>query len=121
MPSDYIPILLQVAIVVGIGASILLLSHLFGPKKPSPEKLDVYECGVPPLMKSRVRLSVKFYLVAVLFVLFDIEAIFLYPWAIIFKRFLARGSFIFWEMLSFIVILFVGLLYAWTKGAVEWE
>ena len=121
MPLDYVPILLQVALVVGIGGSILLLTHLFGPNKPSPEKLDVYECGVPPLMKSRIRLSVKYYLVAVLFVLFDIEAIFLYPWAIIFKKMLAHGPFIFYEMLSFLLILFAGLVYAWKRGALEWD
>lgn len=121
MPFDYVPILIQIIIAIGIGAGIVGLSYLFGPKKPSAEKLDVYECGVQPLMPSRVRVSVKYYLVAVLFVLFDIEAIFLYPWAIIFKRLLAHGPFIFWEMLSFLFVLFIGLVYAWKKGALEWD
>lgn len=122
MPSDYIPIVIQVIIAIGFAAGTLVLTHLFGPKKPNPDKLDVYECGVPPLGKARIRFSVKFYLVAVLFVLFDIEAIFMYPWAIVFKRLLASvGPYIFWEMVVFLFILFVGLIYAWKRGALEWQ
>ena len=122
MPSDYIPILIQIVLVVGFGFSILILTHLVGPKNNDPEKLDVYECGVPVFAGVPARFSVKFYLVAVLFVLFDIEAIFMYPWAIIFKRFLSwYGPFIFIEMLIFIGILFLGLIYVWKRGALEWD
>lgn len=122
MPGDYLPILIQVAFAIGIAGGILVLTHVFGPKKPNPDKMGVYECGVPPLGKARIRFSVKFYLIAVLFVLFDIEAIFLYPWAIVFKRLLANvGPYIFYEMVVFIVILLVGLVYAWRRGALEWQ
>lgn len=121
MPTDYLPILIQLLIVVAVAGGILVLTHLFGPNKPAPDKLDVYECGVPPLAGSHPRMSVKYYLVAVLFVLFDIEAIFLYPWAIIFKKMLSQTSIIFYEMFAFLIILFIGLIYAWKRGALEWD
>jgi len=122
MPSDYIPILVLLGVVVGFATVVIVLTHLIGPKKPEPEKLDTYECGVPLYTKVPNRFSVKFFLVAVLFVLFDIEAIFLYPWAIVFKSLLAAfGPFIFFEMLIFLGILFVGLIYVWRRGALEWE
>ena len=122
MPSDYIPILMQMALAFGFAAVILVLTHLFGPKKPNPDKMGVYECGVEPLGEARIRFSIKFYLVAMLFVLFDIEAIFMYPWALVYKSLLkAGGPYIFWEMAVFLGILFVGLIYAWKRGALEWQ
>ncbi|MFH1538348.1 MAG: NADH-quinone oxidoreductase subunit A [bacterium] len=122
MPSDYIPILLNIVIAVGLAGALLLLTHLLGPRKFSEEKLDTYECGVPPIGSARLRFSVKFYLIAVLFVIFDIEAIFLYPWGVIFKRLLVQGgSFIFIEALVFIGILLAGLAYVWKKGALDWD
>ena len=104
-----------------MAGAILLLTHLFGPRKPAADKLDVYECGVPPLAGSRVRMSVKFYVLAVLFVLFDIEVIFMYPWAVVFKELLVQTPVIFYAMLLFLFILVVGLLYEWKKGALEWD
>lgn len=122
MPSDFIPILILMAVVLVFAVSVTILTHFIGPRNNDPEKLDVYECGVKPYSPAPVRFSVKFYLVAVLFVLFDIEAIFLYPWALIYKTVLTKyGPFIFFEMLTFIGILFVGLLYVWRRGALDWE
>jgi NADH-quinone oxidoreductase subunit A len=113
---------MQMALAFGFAAAILVLTHLLGPKKPNPDKMGVYECGVEPLGEARIRFSIKFYLVAMLFVLFDIEAIFMYPWAIVYKSLLkAGGSYIFWEMAVFLGILFVGLIYAWKRGALEWQ
>jgi len=118
MIGAYLPILLLIvfAIIFGIGA--LLLSSLIGPKKPSPLKLTPYECGCEPVGSARERFSVKFYLIAMLFILFDIEAVFLYPWSILFKR---LGIFGLVEMGVFIAILLVGYVYIWKKGALEWE
>lgn len=122
MPSDFIPILILLAVVMGFAISVIILTHLIGPKNKDPEKLDVYECGVPTYSDVPARFSVKFYLVAVLFVLFDIEVIFMYPWALIYKTVLTKcGPFIFFEMMSFVGILFVGLLYVWRRGALDWE
>ncbi|MEW5944905.1 MAG: NADH-quinone oxidoreductase subunit A [bacterium] len=121
MAADFIPILIHLMIAAGMGAALIIVTHLLGPKKPSARKLDVYECGVPPVGSARSRFSIRFYLIAVLFVLFDVEAIFLFPWAIVFKRLLERGAFIFFEMLAFILVLFAGLAYAWLRGALEWE
>lgn len=122
MLSNFIPIAILILLATVTAGGILVLSHFLGPKKPSSEKLSTYECGVSLLMKSRVRLSIKFYLIAVLFVLFDIEVIFLYPWAIVFKKLLLHnGNFIFVEMLIFLAVLSFGLFYVWKKGALEWD
>jgi NADH-quinone oxidoreductase subunit A len=116
------PIMIHILAVAGLAGVIILMSALFGPNKPSADKLDVYECGVPPLAGSRVRMSIKFYVIAVLFVLFDVEVIFMYPWAIIFKRFLAQAPVaIALSMGFFLFILVVGLLFEWKRGALEWD
>jgi len=118
MIGAYLPILLLIvfAIIFGIGA--LMLSSFVGPKKSSPLKFTPYECGCEPVGSARERFSVKFYLIAMLFILFDIEAVFLYPWSILFKR---LGIFGLLEMGIFIAILLVGYVYIWKKGALEWE
>lgn len=122
MPADYLPILIHILVMVGMAGVIILLSAVCGPKKPAADKLDVYECGVPPLAGSRVRMSVKFYVIAVLFVLFDVEVIFMYPWAVIFKRFLTQAPVaIALAMGFFLFILVVGLLFEWKRGALEWD
>ena len=123
MLGVYLPILVLVAIAAIFGLASVTLSSLIGPKKPSLVKLMPYECGNEPIGTARERFSVKFYLIAMLFILFDIEAVFLYPWAVMFKPFIAAGlgAFIFIEMLVFIAILFVGYIYIWKKGALEWE
>ena len=100
------------------------LSWILGPKKPSAAKLAPYECGVTPVGSARERFPVKFYLIAMLFIVFDIETVFLYPWAVTFTKWgyhSALQVFSLMEMVVFIVILFVGYIYVWKKGAFEWE
>jgi NADH-quinone oxidoreductase subunit A len=118
MLGAYLPILVLVVIAVLFGMGSVIFSTLIGPKKPSAVKLAPYECGCEPVGSARERFSVKFYLIAMLFILFDIEAVFLYPWSVIFKR---LGMFGLVEMGVFIAILFVGYVYVWKKGALEWE
>lgn len=118
MLGAYLPILLLVIVVVLFGLVSLVLSSLIGQKKPSVLKLSPYESGCEPVGTARERFSIKFYLIAMLFILFDIEAVFLYPWAILYKK---LGVFGLIEMGTFIVILFVGYIYVWKKGALEWE
>jgi NADH-quinone oxidoreductase subunit A len=118
MIGAYLPILLLIIFAIMFGIGSLLLSSLIGPKKMSPLKLSPYECGCEPVGSARERFSVKFYLIAMLFILFDIEAVFLYPWSILFKR---LGIFGVVEMGVFIAILLVGYIYIWKKGALEWE
>ena len=118
MIQDYIPIAIQMAIAIGFAGFVLIVTHLLGPKRFDKRKLDTYECGIPYQGDSRARFSIKFYLIAVLFVLFDIEVVFLYPWAI---NFMKLGMFGFVEMMVFLAILLVGLVYVWKKGALEWD
>jgi NADH-quinone oxidoreductase subunit A len=120
--TDYIPLLILMIVAVLLAAVLVGLSWILGPKKPSAAKLAPYECGVTPVGSARERFPVKFYLIAMLFILFDIETIFLYPWAVTFTR-IAHAAQLFnlGEMFVFIVILFVGYIYVWKKGAFEWE
>jgi len=118
MESSYFGIILLLFIAVGTAIVMLLLSNFFGPKRPSKEKLSPYECGIPPSSDARVRFSIKFFLVAILFILFDIEVIFLYPWAVLYQR---LGIFGLIEMSVFLLILLFGYIYLWKKGAFEWE
>src|SRR5260221_12149599 len=108
----YLPILVQVAIVLGFGAVTLLISVLLGKTgRRTPAKDMAYECGMIPQGEAQPRFSVKFYLVAMLFILFDLEIVFMYPWAVVFREMIAHGSTIFWSMLSFVSILMVGYVY----------
>jgi len=118
MLGAYLPILLMLLVAVIFGMCSLIFSSLIGPKKPSALKLSPYESGCEPVGTAREKFSIKFYLIAMLFILFDIEAVFLYPWAILYKK---LGVFGLVEMGLFIVILFVGYIYVWKKGALEWE
>ena len=119
MQKDYIPILMMLAGSLALSAVFLVGSRLIGPRnKPSATKLEPFECGVPTVGDAHQRFSVKFYLVALIFIVFDIEAVFLYPWAVNFR---ALGLFGFAEMVVFIGILGAGLAYVWKKGALEWE
>jgi len=118
MLGAYLPILLLVVISICFGLGALVLSSFIGPKKPSALKLQPYECGCEPVGSARERFTVKFYLIAMFFILFDIEAVFLYPWSILFKK---LGMFGLVEMGVFIAILLVGYIYIWKKGALEWE
>jgi NADH-quinone oxidoreductase subunit A len=116
--SPYIPILLLMGIAVAISVGMIVASRFLGPQKPDPQKLAPYECGMSPIGGARVRISVKFYLIAMLFILFDVEAIFLYPWAVV-HRYLGWFSLV--EMAVFVAILLVGYIYIWKRGAFEWE
>jgi len=118
MLSDYTGILIFLIICAGFAGVVIGLSYVVGRRTVSKEKLMPYECGVDPIGDARIRFSVKFYLVAMLFIVFDIESVFLYPWAVIYKELKVFG---FMEMVVFIVILLIGFIYAWGKGALEWE
>lgn len=114
----HIPIFAMFIVAFAIGIGFLAVSILLGPKRLSKEKLDPFDCGNPPLGTAQIPVSIKYYVVAILFILFDVEAIFLFAWAIIFKD---LGLFGFVEMLIFILVLVAGLAYVWRKGALEWE
>ena len=118
MLQGYIPIVILFFLALLIGGGILLLSHLLGPRRQERAKAAAYECGMPPVGDARIRFSVKFYLVAMLFILFDIETVFLYPWAIIYRT---LGLFGLIEMFIFVVILFIGYIYVLRKGALRWD
>ena len=118
MLINYFPILILLVISTVLAAVVILLSTFLGPRHPTQRKLEPYESGMTPLGPAQRRMPIKFYLVAVLFILFDIEVIFFYPWAVVFRQ---LGLFAFIEMLVFVGILLVGYVYAWKKGALEWE
>lgn len=122
MLRDYLPVLLQVIIAIGFAVSALLISVLLGKSgRRTPAKDTAYECGMIPQGAGQPRFSVKFYLVAMLFILFDLEIVFMYPWAVVYKEAIRQDSVIFWSMLSFISILMVGYVYALKKGALDWK
>lgn len=116
--NPYFPVLVLLGIALAMAVGFVFLSQALGPKKYDRIKYGVYECGVDPITPVTVRVSVKFYLLAILFLLFDLETTFLYPWAILFR---SLGLFGFIEMAVFVGILLVGLVYAWKKGALEWQ
>ncbi len=118
MLENYLPILVLIGIAFAFALGVVIASRLIGPNKPNDIKLAPYECGMPLLSSAQDRFSIKFYIIAMLFILFDIEAVFLYPWAVMYKR---LGIFGFVEMGVFIIILLVGFVYVWKKGALEWE
>jgi NADH-quinone oxidoreductase subunit A len=125
---SYLPILMMLLVACGFAAVMLTMSRLVGQKKPTKEKLMPYECGKDPVGSARERHSVRFYMVAMIFLLFDIEAIFLVPWAVAYGNVLAdpRASvsmqlLFYGEMMAFIGILFAGLIYVWKKGVFEWN
>ena len=123
---NYIPILLIFIFAAGLATVMIVLSRIAGRNRPNATKLMTYECGVEPVGTSRERQSVKFYLVAMIFLLFDIEAVFLVPWAVVFPGVLKDETFgavkyvFYGEMMVFMVVLFVGLVYIWRKGILEW-
>jgi NADH-quinone oxidoreductase subunit A len=116
--ARYLPLLIHVIVVGGLAIAIVILSRFIGQHKFNKVKMSPYECGMTPVGDARHRFSVKFYLVAMLFILFDVEAIFLYPWAIILKELKMFG---FWEMLVYIGILLAGYWYIWKKGVIDWN
>jgi NADH-quinone oxidoreductase subunit A len=123
MIRDFLPILLQIIVAVVFAASALGISVLLGKTgRRNPAKDSAYECGMKPEGPTHSRFSVKFYVVAMLFILFDIEVVFMYPWAVVYREYIAQyGTQIFWSMLSFVSILTVGYIYAIKKGALDWK
>ncbi len=118
MLIDYWPIAILLLVATGLGVMMVVLGHLVGPRRPSARKSQAYESGMTPIGPGTRRMPVRFYMIAVLFILFDIEVVFFLPWAVVFRQ---LGVFGLIEMLVFIVILLVGYVYAWKKGALEWE
>src|SRR5262249_46240798 len=117
MPSEYIPIAIFVVVATGFAIFTLVFTSLIHPSKYNKVKLDPYECGIEPKTDARDRYSIRYYLVAMLFVIFDVETVFMFPWAVIFNRLMLFGLI---EMLVFIFILVVGSYYACQKGALDW-
>lgn len=117
MLPSYTPVLLLFGFAVGLAALILTLSYLLGRPRPNPEKTSTYECGVPPIGTARERFPVKFYLVCMIFILLDVDAAFLYPWALVFRE---LGLFGLVEMAVFMLVLGGGFAYAWRVGALDW-
>ena len=116
--KDYFPIILFLIIALILSFGFIIINFLFSPKKPDPEKLSAYECGFEPFNDSRMEFDIRFYLVAILFIIFDLEIAFLFPWAISLGKIGFLG---FISMMFFLVILTVGFIYEWKKGALDWE
>ena len=116
-PQTYFPVLVQIAIAMAVAAGLIAASALLGKRARSPQKDTPYECGIAPTGSARERFSVKFYLVGMIFILFDIEAVFLYPWAVVYRQ---LKMFAFAEMLLFVALILVGFFYVWKKGALDW-
>ena len=116
--KDYLPIILFLFIALGLSCAFVVVNLILSPKNPDPEKLSAYECGFDPYEDARHTFDVRFYLIAILFMIFDIEAMFLFPWANSLSSISSLG---FWTMVDFIVELGVGFIYAWQIGALEWE
>ena len=118
MLGNYFPVLLFIVVGLAIGVVPMVLGRLVGPHRPDSAKLSPYECGFEAFEDARMKFDVRYYLVAILFILFDLEIAFLFPWAVVLKEI---GSFGFFSMLLFLAILVVGFIYEWMKGALEWE
>src|SRR3954469_7882521 len=121
--EQYGPVALLLGLASALGIVLIVLSSAFGPKRPNAIKDSVYECGVEPVGNARTRFPVRYYLVALVFVVFDLEAVFIYPWAVSFRSMAANGMglFAFWEMITFMGVLVIGLVYLWRRGALDWE
>ena len=118
MLKDYFVVLVFLLIATVMALAPLVLGYLVGQRKPDKEKLSTYECGFEPFDDARTPFAVKFYLVAILFIIFDLETAFFFPWAIVLRK---ENPMVLWSMLSFLFILVVGFIYEWRKGALEWE
>ena len=116
--KDYLSIIIFLFIALGLSAGFIVLNFLFSPKNPDPEKLSAYECGFEAFGDSRMEFDVRFYLVAILFIIFDLEIAFLFPWAISLGNI---GTLGFWSMMIFLFVLAVGFVYEWKKGALDWD
>ena len=118
MLKEYLPILLFLAIAVGLGLILMLAALVVAVRNPDPEKLSAYECGFNAFDDARMKFDIRFYLVSLLFIIFDLEIALLFPWAVAFKGITELG---FWSMMIFIAILTIGFAYEWKKGALEWQ
>lgn len=116
--KDYLSIIIFLIVALGLSCLFIFINFVFSPKKPDPEKLSAYECGFEPFQDFRIEFDVRFYLVAILFIIFDLEIAFLFPWAISLGNI---GLFGFCSMMIFLFILAVGFIYEWKKGALDWE
>ena len=116
--KDYLSIIIFLFIALGLSIGFIVLNFLFSPKNPDPEKLSAYECGFEAFGDSRMEFDVRFYLVAILFIIFDLEIAFLFPWAISLGN---LGPLGFWSMMVFLLILTIGFIYEWKKGALDWD
>ena len=116
--KDYLPIIIFLVLALGLSCAFVVVNFILSPKKPDPEKLSAYECGFDAFDDSRMEFDVRFYLVAILFIIFDLEIAFLFPWAISLG---SLGLLGFWSMMVFLGILTIGFIYEWKKGALEWE
>jgi NADH-quinone oxidoreductase subunit A len=116
--AKFFPLLALIVVAAAFVSAVILLSSLLGPKRPSRVKDMAYECGIDPVGDARIRFSVKFYVISMLFILFDIEAIFMFPWAVMFKQLKLFGLL---EMFSFLGFLLIGYVYLWRRGALEWD
>jgi NADH-quinone oxidoreductase subunit A len=115
---DYLPLAVFIAVALGIGLVLLVVPFLVAYKQPTPEKLSAYECGFNAFDDARMKFDVRFYLVAILFIIFDLEVSFLFPWAVAFGN---LGLYGFWSMMVFLGVLTIGFIYEWRKGALEWD
>jgi NADH-quinone oxidoreductase subunit A len=118
---EYLPILIFIGLAAVLGGALVAVPLLIAPSKPDPEKLSAYECGFPAFGDARMKFDVRFYLVSLLFIIFDLEVAFLFPWAITLGDGGATSVFAFWSMMGFLGVLTVGFIYEWKKGALEWE
>ena len=117
---NYTAIFVMAGVSVLIAVALIVITHLFGPRRDDETKLSPYESGVNPVGDARVRISIRYYLLAMLFLIFDVEVAFMYPWVVVYKELLSTGIFILIQMIVFIGILAVGYAYAWKRGALEW-
>jgi len=116
--AEYLPTLLFLIVATGIGVALLVIGKLLGPKRPTAEKLSPYECGFEAFEDARMQFDVRYYLIAILFIVFDLEIAFVFPWALVFRE---LGPFGLVEMGVFLTLLVIGFVYVWKKGALEWE
>jgi NADH-quinone oxidoreductase subunit A len=118
LPEHFLPVVVFLLLGAAVGIGMLVVSWILRPRNPYPEKQMTYESGITPFMDAHQKFSIRYYIIAMLFLIFDIEAVFLYPWAVAYNHI---GMYGFVEMVVFIAILLVGYFYAWKKGALEWE
>lgn len=116
--NQYVPALIMLLLAAATAAGMIVATTLIGPKMEFQDKMEPFECGESPIVSSKQRYSIKFYLVALFFVIFDVETVFVYPWAVLFRD---LGMFGFVEMLTFLTVFAIGLIYVWKRGALEWE